>query len=165
MNRPTIAIIAAMTAQRVMGDGLKLPWHIPEDWAHFKRTTIHKPVIMGRKTFDSINCKPLPHRTNIVMSSTLAAGEGYKVARSVAEALAIATEAIIDDPAEIMIIGGAQIYADFLPITDKMYLSMIHKEYAGDILFPTYDPMEWKLVSETVSVEFTLKILQRKFDA
>lgn len=147
-----------MTSQRVMGDGLKLPWHIPEDWAHFKRTTLHKPIIMGRKTFDSIDRRPLPNRTNIVMSSTLASGTGYVVARTVVEALALAA---VTGAAEIMVIGGAQIYRDFLPITDKMYLSLIHKDYPGDILFPEYDLSAWQLLSEDVRAEFTLKILQR----
>ena len=134
-----ISLIAAMGKDRVIGIDNRLPWRLPADMKHFRALTLGKPVLMGRKTFDSIG-KPLPGRTNIVVSQDPdSQPEGVTVARSIAEALAAGREAD-----EIMVIGGASFYAQLLPRAQRLYLTEIHQEFAGDAFFPAWDPREWR---------------------
>jgi dihydrofolate reductase len=134
-----ISLIAAMGKDRVIGIDNRLPWRLPADMKHFRALTLGKPVLMGRKTFDSIG-KPLPGRTNIVVSQDPDfQPEGVTVARSIAEALAAGREAD-----EIMVIGGASFYAQLLPRAQRLYLTEIHQEFAGDAFFPAWDPREWR---------------------
>lgn len=142
---PTISIIAAISENRVIGNNNKLLWHIPEDFARFKKITLNHPVIMGRKTYESIG-KPLPDRTNIIITRD----ENYKtegclVVHSLEEAIRLAKESpsfAESDSAmagkEIFIIGGGQIYQQAINIADKLYLTVIKKEFAGDTYFPDY---------------------------
>ncbi len=134
-----ISIIAAMGNNRVIGIKNKLPWDLPADMEHFQRLTFGKPVIMGQKTFESVG-KPLPDRTNIIM--TLDKGfnpPGCLVAHSIEEAL----EKAKDFP-EVMICGGVSIYKQFLPLADKMYLTLIEGDFEGDAFFPEFDWSNWQ---------------------
>jgi dihydrofolate reductase len=125
-----ISLIAAMSEERVIGWEGKLPWHIPADLARFKSVTMGHPVVMGRKTFESIG-KPLPGRRNIVLSRTVQQIEGCQVARSLPEAISAA-----GGDEEIFICGGAEIFRQALPFCQRIYLTIVHQNYRGDTYFP-----------------------------
>jgi dihydrofolate reductase len=149
-HQPKIAFIVAVAENGVIGRDGKLPWHVPSDLKTFKRLTLGKPMIMGRKTFESIG-KPLPGRDNIVVTrDTAFKFEGVEVAATLDDALAIArgkaAERGID---EIMVIGGAQIFAALLPQAERIYLTRIHARPAGETTFPDPDPAVWREVSRT----------------
>lgn len=127
----TVTIIAAMAENRVIGKDGAMPWHLPDDLARFKAITLGHPVIMGRKTFASIG-KPLPGRFNIVLSRQEAyAPEGVAVARTLAEALALAGTA-----GEVFICGGGEVYREALPLADHIHLTVVHRPFEGDTTFP-----------------------------
>ena len=140
----TISMIVAMAHGRVIGQGNKMPWHLPADLAWFKKTTMGKPIIMGRHTYDSIG-KALPGRQNIIVSRNQAlVAQGCDVVHSAEMALKVAAEA-----PEIMIIGGALIYHLFLPYTNCLYLTHIDADLQGDTLFPDYEKQaQWILLTE-----------------
>ena len=139
-----ISIIAAMTYQRVIGLHNRLPWRLPADLSHFRRTTIGHTVIMGRKNYESIG-RPLPGRLNVVLSSN----PGYLAPGCrVVSCLNDAWDAAGDDP-EIFIIGGAQVYAQALPRTTRMYLTLIDAMIEGDTWFPEYENREWRETART----------------
>lgn len=140
-----ISLVWAMAQNRVIGRNNKLPWHLPEDLKYFKRITLGKPVIMGRKTYESIG-KPLPGRTNIVVTRNEDfSAEGIKVVNSLAAAKTLCENiAEIDGIKEAMVIGGAQIYSQALPIADRLYLTEVHADVDGDTCFPEFDRSEWK---------------------
>jgi dihydrofolate reductase len=132
-----LTLVVAIDAQRGIGVDNKLPWHLPEDLAHFKRVTLGKPMIMGRKTFDSIG-RPLPGRRNIVVTRN--AGwrhEGVEVAASLEAAIALVGEE------EASIIGGAQVFEAALPVADRMIVTEIDHNFACDTFFPPIDPAVW----------------------
>lgn len=133
-----ISLIAAMAADRVIGMDNAMPWHLPADLAWFKRHTLNKPVIMGRRTWESIG-RPLPGRKNIVISSNPCDAEGATWVTSVEEALQAAGEV-----EEIMVIGGGRIYEQLLPRADRLYLTHIDAEVVGDTVFPDFEPEEWQ---------------------
>ncbi|MCH8329557.1 MAG: type 3 dihydrofolate reductase [Nanoarchaeota archaeon] len=134
-----ISLIAAMGKNNVIGNKGKLPWNLPADMKHFKELTSGKPVIMGRKTFESIG-KPLPNRMNIIITHDQNyKAEGCVVVHSTEEALKAA-----ESTEEVMIIGGSQIYKEFLPKANKMYLTMIDNDFEGDTYFPEYKIEEWE---------------------
>ncbi len=140
MKRPPIALIAAQAENRVIGLNNQMPWHLPEDLQYFKKVTLGKPVIMGRKTFESIG-RPLPGRTNIVVTRQADwAAEGVEVAANLDCAFSMAAE---QQPDELMVIGGAQIYAETLPHAARIYLTQIHKSFDGDAWFPELGE-EWQ---------------------
>jgi dihydrofolate reductase len=137
-----ISIIAAMGKNQVIGIKNKLPWNLPADMKHFIEMTKGKPVIMGMKTFESIG-KPLPNRVNIVISHIPDYKvEGCIVVHSIEEALKAA-----EGHEEVMIAGGATIYKEFLPKTNKMYLTLIDHDFEGDAYFPKYNVEEWEEIS------------------
>jgi dihydrofolate reductase len=139
-----IALIAAVANNGVVGRDNQLPWHLPGDLPYFRRITMGKPVVMGRKTWDSIG-RPLPGRTNIVISRQPDLElEGARVVDTVEAALALA-EAVaeIDGVTELMVIGGAQIYALALPLAQRLYLTEVHAEVTGDAWFPDWDRSQW----------------------
>lgn len=139
-----ISIVAAIGRNREIGHGNELLWRIPDDLKRFKTLTSGHPVIMGRKTFESIG-KPLPGRTNIVITRDSSwQAEGVKIAHSLEEAIGIAS---VIDP-EIFIMGGAQIYEAALPHTDKLYLTLIDDTKDGDTFFPPYEHLFTKKVFE-----------------
>jgi len=139
-----ISIIAAMDRNHLIGNENQLPWHLPADFAHFKSVTMGKPIIMGRKTFESIG-KPLPGRTNIVLSRNPdTCFDGVVCVSNFDEAVAA-----VSDAEEVMIIGGSTIYEMLLPQTDRMYLTFVDGDFDGDAWFPAYDENQWR---ETESV-------------
>lgn len=136
-----ISIIVATSTNNVIGRDGDLPWKISEDLKRFRRLTMGKPVVMGRRTWESIG-KPLPGRQNIVMTRRPGfQPDGCDVVASPAEALSAA-----GDSQEIMIIGGSEIYALFLPKATKLYLTRVHAEIDGDTCFPEIDEDQWQLV-------------------
>ncbi|WP_372625552.1 type 3 dihydrofolate reductase [Arsukibacterium sp.] len=139
-----IAMVAAMAKQRVIGKDNKMPWHMPADLQHFKAVTFGKPVLMGRKTFESIG-RPLPGRRNLVVSRTIPAEtRGVEWFSSVELALAAAS-----GNSEVMVIGGGEIYRQCLPLADTLYLTEIELMVDGDAFFPDYlQAANWQLVSE-----------------
>jgi len=141
MNR-RVALIAAMAKNNVIGNENQLPWHLPADLQHFKKTTLNKPIIMGRKTFESVG-RPLPQRQNIVVTANPDLQfEGCEMASDLHQALAIA-----GDVPEVMICGGATIYQQALPMVDRMYLTLVDLDITGDTFFPAWEIDEWTLVS------------------
>ncbi|SEI70413.1 dihydrofolate reductase [Allopseudospirillum japonicum] len=145
-----IALIAACDRAGVIGVDNRLPWYLPEDLQYFKRITLGKPIIMGRKTFESIG-RPLPGRCNLVVTANPHfKAEGVKVASSPQEALRMAQHiAHIDGTEEIMVIGGAQIYAQTLAAAQRLYLTQVEVEVTGgDAYFPQFDSQQWQMISE-----------------
>lgn len=139
-----ISIVVAMAANRVIGRDNQLPWHLPADLKHFKQTTMGKPILMGRKTWESIG-RPLPGRTNIVITrDENYDAPGCVVVHSIEAALQTAAE-----QDEVMIIGGAEFYCQVLPRTDRIYLTRINEDFEGDTLFPELNSSEWQLVEQT----------------
>lgn len=133
-----ISLIAALATDRVIGMENAMPWHLPGDLAWFKRNTLNKPVIMGRKTFESIG-RPLPGRLNIVISSKPGEHEGVTWVTSLDAALAAA-----DGVEEVMVMGGGRVYEQFLPKANRLYLTHIDAEVEGDTHFPDYEPDDWE---------------------
>ena len=148
----TVSMIVAMARGRVIGKDNKLPWRLPADLAFFKKTTMGRPVIMGRKTYESIG-RPLPGRRNIVVTRDAGfAAEGCEAAHSPEEALRMAGEG------ETFVIGGSEIYARFMPLADKLYVTAIDESFDGDATFPEIDLNEWTLTaSEPGTVDETNK--------
>ena len=138
-----ISIIVAIAQNGTIGDKNSLLWHIKEDMRFFRTTTSGHPVIMGRKTFESLGSKPLPKRKNIVITRSDVEFEGAFVAHSLEEAIAM-----VDDDAGVFIMGGAQIYTQALDIADRMYITRVERDYEGDTSFPEVDYSKWKLVAE-----------------
>jgi dihydrofolate reductase len=145
-----ISLIIAVAENGVIGRNGALPWHVPSDLKTFRRITMGKPVVMGRKTYDSIG-KPLPGRDNIVVTRDAGfSADGIDRAASVDDALDIArrkaTERGVD---EIMVIGGAEIFALTIPLANRIYLTRIHARPDGDVTFPEPDPRIWREVSRS----------------
>ena len=138
-----VSIIVAVAQNGTIGDKNSLLWHIKEDMRFFRTTTSGHAVIMGRKTFESLGSKPLPKRTNIVITRQDVEFEGALTAHSLQEAIAMA-----EGDEEIFIIGGAQIYAQALECADRLYLPLVEKDYEGDTSFPEIDYRYWQLVAE-----------------
>lgn len=140
-----LALVVAMANNRAIGKDNQLLWHLPEDLQYFKRITMGKPMIMGRKTFESIG-RPLPGRLNIVVTrQTDWQHAGTVVAHSIEEAQRIAQgQAEIDQANEIMLIGGAELYASAIKFSDRIYLTRVDTEIQGDAFFPEIDEKVWK---------------------
>jgi dihydrofolate reductase len=143
-----LAVIVAAAENGVIGNANGLPWHLPEDLRYFRRVTMGKPVVMGRRTFESIG-RPLPGRANIVISRDPDfAPDGVTTVESLDQALYLAREiARAERVAEAVVIGGAQIYQMALPCADRLYLTAVHAAVAGDVLLPRIDWREWREVS------------------
>lgn len=136
-----LILVVAMDAQRGIGVDNQLPWHLPEDLAHFKRVTIDRPIIMGRKTFDSIG-RPLPKRRNIVVTRNRDwTHEGVEVAGSLEEAVLLA------GGESSSIIGGAQIFTESMPMADRLIVTHIDGVYRCDTFFPEIDPALWTVTA------------------
>lgn len=152
-----IAIIAALTPSRVIGQDNTLLWNIPEDMKNLKKLTTGNVLVMGRKTYESIG-RPLPNRVNIVVSKTLKEVEGVITCPTLNEAL----EKAKTYGKDIFIFGGATIYAQCLSLVDTMFLSHVKKEYEGDAFFPEFDEEEWNVVETQEYDAFTYKVYKRK---
>ncbi len=136
-----ISIIVAMAANRVIGKDNQLPWYLPADLKYFKETTMGKPILMGRKTWESIG-RPLPGRTNIVITrDENYDAPGCVVVHSINDAMQAAAK-----QDEVMVIGGAELYRQILPRTDSIYLTRINEDFEGDTLFLELDSSEWQEV-------------------
>jgi len=143
-----ICIVVAVAENGVIGKDGKLPWRLPSDLARFKELTLGKPVVMGRRTFQSLK-RPLPGRTNIVMSRQPAPTDGSAIfVSSLTAALEVAVTAAAEwKTSDIMVIGGTEIFKLVLPITNRIYLTRVHATPAGDTWFPPLDPDQWHLVT------------------
>lgn len=164
-----LSVIVAMAHNRVIGLNNQMPWHLPADLAWFKKNTLNKPVIMGRKTFESIG-RPLPNRHNIVISRQIESIDNkisnVSWVKSIDEAIFLAQE---QQPDEVFIIGGGNIYQQVLPLIDWLYLTHIDAELQGDTYFPDYLPEQWQVIyqqdhqaDEKNSYPYQFQILQRK---
>jgi dihydrofolate reductase len=160
-----ISLILAMASNGVIGAKGALPWRIPEDMRRFKALTMGKPCIMGRKTWDSLPKKPLPGRTNIVVTRDAHfTAEGAVVAHSVDEALFLAQA---EKPDEIMVIGGAEIYKAALPRATRIHLTEVEGAFAGDAHMPPFDSSEWREISREApsagsEIAFSFVTLERQ---
>jgi len=155
-----ISLIVAHDENRVIGYENDMPWHLPGDLAYFKRTTMGKPIIMGRKTFESIG-RALPGRLNIVITrNSDYAAAGITTVRNLKEAMELAKK----EHVEIMIIGGGQIFVEALPLADRLYITEIHHQFPGDTYFPAYT--DWHEVSSSEAQQadgytFNYKIFEK----
>ena len=141
MSGPLVTLIVAVADNGVIGRANSLPWHLPEDLKRFKRLTMGKPMIMGRKTFESIG-KPLPGRLNIVVTrDTNYRREGVEVVSGMDEAL----EAAAGAP-EVMVIGGAELFRAFLPRAGRLHLTRVHGKIEGDVVWPALDMRQWEVI-------------------
>lgn len=165
-----LALIWAMSNNRTIGRNNALPWHLPEDMKYFKRVTMGKPIIMGRKTWESIG-RPLPGRTNIVITRDRNFhADGIKIVHTLDEAIALAEKiSFIDGAEEVVVIGGAEIYALSLPKADRLYMTQVHADVEGDAHFPEFNINEWREIarenhnsSETNPYPYSFLILERK---
>jgi len=164
----TISIIAAIAENRVIGNKNKLPWHLPADFKYFKEKTLNKTIILGFNTFKSIGERPLPNRKHIILTNDL----NYKVpencflAKSIDEALEIAKSQQVE---ELMVCGGAQVYKQFLPLADRMYLTYIHQDFEGNTFFPEFNRDDWQEINrenhdpdEKNLYSYSFVVLERK---
>lgn len=139
MKNQRISVISALAKNRVIGINNSLPWRLPEDLKYFKALTLGHHILMGRKTYESIG-KPLPGRTTVIITrGNYSAPEGVKIAHSIPEAIEISA-----DDHEIFFVGGAELYAQVLPLADRLYLTEIQAEVQGDAWFPDYDKSRWR---------------------
>jgi len=139
MRKPTISLIWGMDSNRLIGKENGLPWRLPADMAWFKKSTMGKPILMGRKTYESIG-RPLPGRTNLILTRQADLNiEGCTVIHSIDEALAE-----VADAEEIMVMGGAEIYALLLEQADRLYITEIDGAFEGDAWFPDFDLSLWR---------------------
>ena len=153
MTQPTLAMMMAMDKNRLIGRDGGLPWHIPGELAYFKSVTMGKPVIMGRKTFESIG-KPLPGRSNIVVTrNTQWAAEGATSTHDLESAVALGTSiALSTDKSadEVVVIGGAGLCRDAMPLTQRLYLTVIDHAYEGDTWLDSFEWDQWRVEAENV---------------
>jgi len=145
VNRPLISMIAAMADDRGIGIENRLPWKLPADMRWFRLHTLGKPIVMGRKTFESFGGKPLPERTNIVITrDENYRAEGAVVVHTIDEAIQAA-----GDVEEVMIIGGESFYKQMLPRADRFYVTQVHGNFEVDAWFPEFDWSEWQELERT----------------
>jgi dihydrofolate reductase len=157
--RAPLVLVCAMAQNRVIGRANTIPWDLREDRKHFVAVTLGHSVIMGRATWDSIG-KPLPKRPNIVVSRNRAlALPGAHVVASLGEAIALARA---NGDAAPRVIGGAQLYAEALPLTTRIYLTVLDAAYEGDVLFPELDPAEWTCSEERRGEGAAYRTLDRR---
>lgn len=165
-----LSMMVAKASNNVIGRNNKLPWYLPNDLKYFKQVTFGKPVIMGRKTWESLK-GPLPGRTNIVITRQPDyQAEGAKVVSTVDDAITMAENvAFIEGQEEAVIMGGAEIYALALAQAERLYLTEVHADVDGDTFFPEYDTSEWQEIArEDFSAEgpnpydYSFVVYQRK---
>jgi dihydrofolate reductase len=163
-HTPLISLIAALDETRVIGKDNRLPWRLPADLRHFKTLTLNKPIVMGRKTWESLPGL-LPQRTHIVISRDSAyQASACLIADSPSAAIEKAGKV-----AEIMVVGGASIYRLMLPLAQRMYLTLVHGRFQGDAFFPSWDEREWieierqdRLADEKNPVDYSFVTLVRR---
>ncbi|HEB26545.1 MAG TPA: dihydrofolate reductase [Porticoccus sp.] len=157
MTDVKLSLIVAMAKNRAIGLNNTLPWHLPEDLKYFKSVTMGKPIVMGRKTFDSIG-RPLPGRLNIVITRNSEwKHPGVKIASSIQQAMSIAEEqreaeqdegeGVSAEAQEVMVIGGEEIYRTAIDLADRLYITRVQATVQGDAFFPEYNEADWQEVS------------------
>ena len=164
--KPKISFVVAMDRKRLIGAGDALPWRLPDELRRFKEITMGHPVLMGRKTYESIpeKFRPLKGRTNIILTTQEDyEAPGCTVVHSLEEALTT-----VDPQDELMVIGGARVFEALMPLVDRLYLTEIDGEYKGDVYFPRYDKSAWREVNrefhprdENHDLPFTFLVLDR----
>ena len=155
-----LVLVAAVAENGVIGAGGNLPWHLPGELAHFKRVTTGNVVVMGRKTFESIG-RPLPRRTNIVITRQPGwSADGVTTVSSLDEALEVAEEC----DGDVMVIGGAQIYALAMPLADVQVLTEVHQSPEGDVSYPPFDRAEWEETRREAHDGYDIVWLSRRTD-
>ncbi|MFJ7364004.1 dihydrofolate reductase [Peribacillus frigoritolerans] len=138
-----ISLMVAMDQNRVIGKNNKLPWHLPADLQYFKKVTMGHPIVMGRKTFESIG-RVLPGRENVIVTRNQEfKAEGCVVLHDIAQIKMFAD----NHDEEVFVIGGAEIFKEILPFTDRLYITEIHETFEGDTFFPEIDENEWDVIS------------------
>lgn len=175
-----ISMISALAENRVIGNKNTLPWHLPADFKYFKEKTLNKVIILGLNTFKSIGEKPLPNRKHVILNKDTnysvpepfgsAQGGNCYLATSIEQSLEIAKKLVVETgQEEIMICGGASVYAQFLPMARRLYLTHIHASFEGDTFFPEVNMSEWKEVSredhepdEKNKYRYSFVVLERK---
>lgn len=155
-----MTVIAALADNRVIGKDNAMPWRVSEDLRHFRKVTDGGVLIMGRNTFESIGCKPLPNRPHVIVSRTFPETPGVDVCRTFEEALDRAGS--YGKP--VFSAGGAEIYRQSIPVANRMVLSRIRGDYDGDTFFPEFDENEWRLTRKEDRDEFTLCVYERRGD-
>lgn len=172
MASPRVVLVVAVSRNGVIGRDGSLPWRLSSDMKFFKTITMGKPLIMGRKTWESLPRRPLPGRDNIVLTrhrdySAQGATVVFALETAVSKARMFANRAKAD---EIAVIGGGEIYRLFLPVADRIYLTVVDLEVEGDTRFPEIDPVHWKEVGrekfpkeEGDDAAFTIRTLDRRF--
>ncbi len=161
-----LSLFVAHANDRVIGYENDMPWDVPGDLAYFKRRTMGKPIIMGRKTYESIG-RPLPGRLNIIITrnASYEVPEGVVVTTSLEEAIRVG---YADGAQELMIIGGEQIFKEAIDRADRMYITKIDETYKGDTFFPSYDLQEWNTIEASPTeindegVPYTFYVYERK---
>jgi len=163
--KPIISIIVAIAQNNAIGKDNQLLWYLSDDLKRFKKLTSGHTVVMGKRTFESLPIRPLPNRRSIVITDI--PGEqidGCEMAYSIDEAIEK-----MEDKAENFIIGGGSVYRQFLPMADRLYLTLVHKDFDADIFFPEIDFNEWEIVvreeNESESFSYTFLDLRRKKQA
>lgn len=170
-----VSIIVAIAENGVIGNSegghLGMPWHIKSEMAYFRKTTLGHPIVMGRKSFEALGGKPLPNRPSIIVTRDVSyRPEGVTVAHTLDEAIETAKKrAAANGKEEIFICGGAEVYRQALPVTDKFYLTEIHLKPVGDVVFPSFDRSEWTEIKrefhraqEGETADYTITVLNRK---
>lgn len=158
MSRPRLSLIAALAQNRVIGIENRLPWKLPEDLAHFKALTLGHPILMGRKTFESLG-RPLPGRRNIVITRNADyQPAGCELATSIPAAIELCAEA-----EEIFFIGGAELYQQVLPLVDRLYLTEVQIEAQGDAWFPEFDRAWFAEISRESQISEKADVLRFDF--
>ncbi|WP_099351586.1 dihydrofolate reductase [Fredinandcohnia onubensis] len=144
-----ISLLVAMDKNQLIGKDNDLPWRLPADLAYFKRVTMGHPIIMGRKTYDSIG-RPLPGRENIIVTrDTSYKAEGCKVIHSIEEIVKMNQQT----DQELFVIGGAEIFKEILPYSDRLYITEINEGFDGDTYFPAFDKAKWKVISKEQGIK------------
>ena len=142
VGRPVLSLVAAVAENGVIGRANALPWRLPADLAHFRQLTLDKPILMGRRTWESLPGL-LPRRQHLVLTRDPGyRAEGCLLVRSLAAAIAA-----VGPVPELMIVGGASLYAEALPLAERLHLTLVHASVAGDVSFPRWDPAAWREVS------------------
>jgi dihydrofolate reductase len=152
----TITLLAAVGANLVIGRDGSMPWHLPQDLAHFKATTMGHTLVMGRKTYEAIG-RALPGRRTVVITSQKGwHAASVEVAHSMAEALALA------GPTEVFVVGGGQVYREAMPFADQMMLTLVDQSPEGDAYFPAYEAREWQETARQAQDGFTFVTYVRR---
>lgn len=163
-NQPHLYIIAAMSENRVIGVGNRLPWHLPDEWKNFKKVTEGKPFVMGRKSFDAPDALHSSYRNIILTSQPKEKSGNTEYAGDLSNALALLLQ-----EKEVFILGGASVFEQALPLVEKLYLTIVHAHIEGDAFFPVISPNDWELVSSQYHkpddehlYAFSMNVYQRK---